>query len=54
MVTDLFRYGSVPYEFPPLAAVFAVVATVALAWLVVIAPLRRAAHLEPGDALRYE
>jgi len=54
IVTALFHYGSVPYSFPPLAAGLAVVATVAVAWLVVIPPVRRACRLQPGDALRYE
>lgn len=54
VVTELFDFGSVPYTFPPLSAVLAVVATLGLAWLVVIAPLRRASRLQPGDALRYE
>ena len=54
MVTSLFHYGSVPYAFPVLSAGLAVVATLALAWVVVIAPLRRASRLRPGDALRYE
>ncbi len=54
VVTHLFHFGSVPYIFPVISAGFAVVATLGLAWLVVIAPLRRASHLEPGNALRYE
>jgi putative ABC transport system permease protein len=54
VVTDLFHYGSVPYAFPWASAVLAVVATLALAWLVVVAPVRRAARLAPGNALRYE
>jgi putative ABC transport system permease protein len=54
VVTELFHYGSVPYTFPPLSAVFAVVMTLALAWLVVIPPLRRASTIKPGSALRYE
>jgi putative ABC transport system permease protein len=53
-VTHLFHFGSVPYSFPLSAAVLAVVATIVLAAAVVIAPLRRASHLEPGNALRYE
>jgi putative ABC transport system permease protein len=54
VVTALFHFGSVPYAFPPLTAAFAIVATLLLAWLVVIAPLRRASRLAPGTALRYE
>jgi putative ABC transport system permease protein len=54
VVTNLFNFGSVPYAFPWLSGVVAVVATLALAWLVVIAPVRRASRLAPGAALRYE
>jgi len=54
LVTTLFHFGSVPYTFPWIAAVIAVIATLAIAWLVVIAPLRRASRLAPGTALRYE
>jgi ABC-type antimicrobial peptide transport system permease subunit len=54
VVTDLFHYGSVPYAFPWASAVIAVVATLVLAWLVVVAPVRRASRLAPGNALRYE
>ena len=54
LVTSLFDFGNVPYTFPWIAAVFAVIAALAMAWLVVIAPLRRASHLAPGNALRYE
>jgi putative ABC transport system permease protein len=54
VVTDLFHFGSVPFAFPLLAASVAIVVTLLLAWLVVIAPLRRATRLEPGNALRYE
>jgi ABC-type antimicrobial peptide transport system permease subunit len=54
LVTDLFHFGSVPFTFPLPVVAFTVVATLTLAWLVVIGPLRRAARLEPGVALRYE
>jgi len=54
IVTRLFHYGSVPYAFPLVSAGLAIVVALVLAWLVVIAPLRRASHLEPGNALRYE
>jgi putative ABC transport system permease protein len=54
IVTDLFHYGSVPYSFPPTAAGLAILATLAVAWLVVAPPVRRACRLQPGDALRYE
>jgi putative ABC transport system permease protein len=53
-VTQLFEFGAVPYTFPPLAAPLAVLATVVLSWLVVLAPIHRAARLEPSNALRYE
>lgn len=54
LVTDLFHYGSVPFTFPLPAVTFTVIATLALAWLVVIGPVHRAIRLEPGAALRYE
>jgi putative ABC transport system permease protein len=54
IVTNLFHYGSVPYAFPVVAAGLAVLATLAIAWLVVVAPVHRASNLQPGDALRYE
>lgn len=53
-ITKLFDFGSVPYTFPAWYPPFALIATLALAWVVVIAPLRRASHLRPGEALRYE
>jgi len=54
LVTELFDYGAVPYLFPLWYAVLALIVTIVLAWIVVIGPVRRAAHLRPGDALRYE
>jgi putative ABC transport system permease protein len=54
VVGELFKFGSVPYSYPVLYPPLALVATIGLAWLVVIAPLRRASHLRPGEALRYE
>jgi putative ABC transport system permease protein len=54
IVCDLFHFGSVPYAFPGVSALLAVVVTLALAGFVVVAPLRRASHMNPGDALRYE
>jgi putative ABC transport system permease protein len=54
IVASLFDFGSLGYSFPWLYPLFALVATLGLAWLVVIAPLRRASHLRTGDALRYE
>jgi putative ABC transport system permease protein len=54
VVTEMFKFGSVPYSFPAWYPPVALLATLILAWLVVIAPVRRATHLRPGDALRYE
>jgi putative ABC transport system permease protein len=54
VVTEMFKFGSVPYSYPAWYLPVALVATLALAWLVVVAPVRRAARLRPGDALRYE
>jgi putative ABC transport system permease protein len=39
--------------FPAQNVALALVATVLLAGLVILAPLRRATHLKPGDAIRY-
>ncbi len=54
VITELFSFGSVPYTFPLLSIPIALVATVALAALVVVAPVRRASRLKPGEALRYQ
>ena len=43
----------VPLVFPPRNLLIALVGTVALALLVLLLPVRRAARLRPGDALRY-
>lgn len=54
VVTEVFNFGSVGYSYPLWYLPVALVATVAIAALVVVAPVRRAARLRPGDALRYE
>jgi putative ABC transport system permease protein len=54
VVTEMFKFGSVPYSYPAWYLPVALLITVVLAWLVVIAPVRRAANLRPGDSLRYE
>ena len=54
VVSEMFKFGSVPYSYPAWYLPIALVATLLLAWLVVIAPVRRAVRLRPGDALRYE
>jgi putative ABC transport system permease protein len=43
----------IPFVFPPWNLVLALVGTVALALLVTLLPVRRAARARPGDALRY-
>ena len=43
----------VPVVFPPGNILIALIGTVALALLVLFLPVRRAARLRPGDALRY-
>jgi putative ABC transport system permease protein len=53
-VIHLFSFPSLPYSYPLLYPAVGLFATVALAWLVIVAPLRRASDLKPGDALRYE
>jgi ABC-type lipoprotein release transport system permease subunit len=42
-----------PVLFPAANVALALVGTVALALLVTVLPIRRAARLRPGDALRY-
>ena len=54
VVVKVFNFGSVPFTFPLWSIPFALVGTMILASLVVIAPVRRAARLRPSDALRYE
>ncbi|MDH4077877.1 MAG: FtsX-like permease family protein, partial [Acidimicrobiia bacterium] len=54
VVTRVFNFGSVGFIFPLWSLPVALVATIALAAIVVLAPVRRAARLKPGDALRYE
>lgn len=54
IVSEVFDFGAIPYTFPAWYPPFALLVTLALAWLVVLAPVRRAARLRPGDALRYE
>jgi putative ABC transport system permease protein len=54
IVSELFQFGSIPYLYPLWYPPLALVITLAVAWLVVIAPVRRASRLRPGDALRYE
>lgn len=54
LVSELFNFGSIPYSFPLWYPPIALVITLGLAWLVVIAPVRRATHLRPGEALRFE
>ena len=44
----------VPLTVPLWSIPFALIGTLVLAAVVVIAPVRRAARLRPGDALRYE
>ncbi len=54
VITEIFNFGSVPYTFPFWSIPMALIGTVILAAIVVVAPVRRAARLKPGDALRYE
>jgi putative ABC transport system permease protein len=54
VVNEVFNFGSLPFGFPLWYLPVALVATLTLAALVVIAPVRRAARLKPGEALRYE
>ena len=54
VVTEVFDFGSIAYDYPLWYLPVAFVVTIALAALVVVAPVHRAARLRPGDALRYE
>lgn len=54
VVTEVFNFGSIALTFPLWYLPVALVATLVLAALVVWVPVRRAARLEPGEALRYE
>ncbi|MCP5026595.1 MAG: FtsX-like permease family protein [Actinomycetia bacterium] len=54
VVTEIFNFGSVPFTFPLWSIPVAFAGTTVLAALVVIPPVRRAAKLRPGTALRYE
>lgn len=54
IIGNLFGFGAIPYSFPLWYPPLALLATLALAWIAVIAPVRRATRLRPGDALRYE
>jgi putative ABC transport system permease protein len=42
-----------PFVFPPGNIAITLIGTIVLALLVLIAPLRRAVHLKPGEAIRY-
>jgi putative ABC transport system permease protein len=54
IISTLFDFGPLPYSYPWIYTVLSLAGTIGLAWLVVVAPLRRASHLRTGDALRYE
>jgi ABC-type antimicrobial peptide transport system permease subunit len=53
LVSTLFHLRF-PFEFPFEFVWLALGGAIALALVVMIAPLRRAARLRPGDALRYQ
>ena len=46
-------HAQITLAFPAQNLALALVATILLAGIVILAPLRRATHLKPGDALRY-
>ena len=54
VVTEVFNFGSIALVFPLWYLPIALAATLALAALVVWVPVRRAARIKPGEALRYE
>ncbi|MFI5250576.1 MAG: hypothetical protein ACHQTF_11430 [Gemmatimonadales bacterium] len=50
-VHNVYRTGKL--EYPALRGVDLAIEAAVLALLVLIAPLRRAVHLKPGEAIRY-
>jgi putative ABC transport system permease protein len=52
-LTDAVVHVRVAFVFPMSHLVIALIGTVLLAVLVLLAPLRRAVHFKPGEALRY-
>ena len=50
-VRNVYRTGKL--EYPALRCVDLTIEAAVLALLVLIAPLRSAVHLKPGDAIRY-
>jgi putative ABC transport system permease protein len=54
IITEIFNFGSVTYSYPLWYLPVTFVGTMLLAGGVVVLPVRRAARLQPGDALRYE
>ena len=50
-VHEVYRTGTL--EHPALRGVDRAMEDAALALLILVAPLRRAVHLKPGDAIRY-
>jgi ABC-type lipoprotein release transport system permease subunit len=45
---------SLPQQFPPVIPLITLVGVVVLTLLVIRGPLRRAARIQPGTALRYQ
>jgi ABC-type antimicrobial peptide transport system permease subunit len=45
--------ADLPFVFPPIYILLALLGTAVLAFLVMQPPLRRAVRLRPGDALRH-
>jgi putative ABC transport system permease protein len=43
----------IPFAFPPKFVVLALIGTILLALLITLAPIKRAVHYRPGEALRY-
>ena len=51
---DVYQITHVPFRTEPLDVIFVVVAAIVICWLATIYPARRAAQLDPAEALRYQ
>lgn len=54
MPMDVYQVSHLPFKVLPLDFAFVVIAAVVVCLLATIYPSRRAAHLDPAEALRYE
>jgi lipoprotein-releasing system permease protein len=54
MPMDVYQVSHLPFKVLPLDFTLVVIAAVVVCLLATIYPSRRAAHLDPAEALRYE